>query len=69
MHKVWSFWEGVGGCQPVHKTQALGTHGAHTLVFLYINSVAIEKDLPKSLLMKVKEETEKSWPKTQHSEN
>ena len=23
----------------------------------------------KSLLMKVKEETEKSWPKTQHSEN
>ena len=23
----------------------------------------------KSLLMKVKEESEKSWPKTQHSEN
>ena len=30
----------------MHKIQALGTHGIHILVFLYINSVAIEKDFP-----------------------
>ena len=28
-----------------------------------------EEELEKSLLMKVKEESEKSWLKTQHSEN
>ena len=28
-----------------------------------------ESEEPKSLLMKVKEESEKSWLKTQHSEN
>ena len=31
--------------------------------------MAESKEELKSLLMKVKEESEKSWPKTQHSEN
>ena len=31
--------------------------------------VAESKEVVKSLLMKVKEESEKSWLKTQHSEN
>ena len=31
--------------------------------------IAESKEEPKSLLMKVKEESEKSWLKTQHSKN
>ena len=34
-----------------------------------INLTAEKKEKLKSLLMKVKEESEKSWLKTQHSEN
>ena len=31
--------------------------------------MAESEEEPKSLLMKMKEESEKSWPKAQHSEN